>query len=183
LNSRTPRKSKTVSGQYLDHDILTPAKIVYVLFTLIVALFLNFIPLNSFLHTFRPDFVALVILFWCINQPQQMGMFLAFCTGLMMDVHYAGVMGHHAMVYCIIVYIASVFRRRISIFDLIKQAPQIGVILVIMQSFQILITLLSGAHFPGWNFYLASLTGTIAWPIVSFYLSSPLKPKDGSDIK
>lgn len=174
------RKTKKVTDHYLDHDILMPAKTGYILLTLVTALFLNFIPLNSFMHTIRPDFVALVILYWCINQPQRVGMFLAFCAGLMMDVHHAGILGHHAMIYCIIVYIASVFRRRISIFELIKQAPQIGLILVIMQSFQILITLLSGAQFPGWNFYLASLSGILVWPLVSYCLSLPLNPKDDS---
>ena len=180
MNSRIFKKSKKVTGHYLDHDILKPAKTGYILLTLVAALFLNFIPLNAFLHTIRPDFVALVILYWCINQPQRAGMFLAFCAGLMMDVHHAGIMGHHAMVYCIIVYIASVFRRRSSIFELVKQAPQIGLILVIMQSFQILVTLLSGAYFPGWHFFLASLSGALIWPLVSYYLSLPLKPKDDS---
>lgn len=175
------KKFRAATDHYLDHDILTPAKIGYALLTLMVALILNFIPLNPFLHTLRPDFVALVILYWCINQPQRVGMFAAICAGLMMDVHHAGILGHHAMSYCIIVYIASILRRRISIFQLIKQAPQIGLILVIMQSFQILITLLSGAHFPGWDFYLASLSGTIAWPLVSYYLSAPLKAKANPD--
>jgi len=175
------KKNRPATDHYLDEDILKPAKTSFVLLTILVALILNFIPLNASLHTLRPDFVALVILYWCINQPRQMGMFIAFCTGLMMDVHLAGILGHHAMTYCMIVYIASIFRRRISIFELIKQAPQIGLILVIMQSFQILITLLSGAHFPGWNFFLASLSGTVAWPLVSYYLSAPLRARDDPD--
>jgi len=161
--------------------MLIPAKTGYVLLTLVATLILNFVPLNGLSFTLRPDFVALVILFWCINQPQRLGMMLAFCVGLMMDVHHAGIMGHQAMVYCIIVYLATVFRRRISIFGLIKQAPHIGLILVFMQSSQILIAMLSGANFPGWHFYLAALTGTIIWPMVSCTLSLPLRPRDDSD--
>lgn len=166
---------KPISDQYLDHDTLALAKTGYVLLTLAVALILNFIPLTELPFALRPDFAALVIIFWCINQPQRVGMTLAFITGLMMDVHLAGIMGHHALAYCIIVYLATVLRRRISIFGLMKQAPHIGLILVMMQSFQILITLLSGAHFPGWHFYFGALSGTLVWPIAAFVLSTPLR--------
>jgi len=169
------------SSQYFDQDILAQAKPWYVLFTLARALVLNFIPLQSLALTLRPDFVALVILYWCVNQPQRLGMILAFCVGLMMDVHHSGVLGHYAMVYCIIVYIASVFRRRLRIFSLMKQAPQIGLILIAMQSIQILIALISGANFPGWIFYLASFTGALLWPIMAYTLNLPLKSGNEPD--
>ena len=174
----TQRNStKKTSGQYLDQETLIPAKTGYVLLTLIIALTLNFIPLSALLLTLRPDFVALVILYWCINQPQRLGMTLAFCTGLMMDVHHAGILGHNAMVYCTVVYLASVFRRRIRIFSLMKQAPQIGLILIVMQTLQILVTMFNDAHFPGWQFYLPSLTGTLLWPVLSYLLSLPLRSR------
>lgn len=181
LNPRIFTDTKKTSGQYLHQEILTPAKTGYVLLTLIAALILNFAPLNTLLFTLRPDFVALVILYWCINQPQRLGMTLAFCAGLMMDVHYAGILGHNAMVYCTVVYMASVFRRRISIFSLMKQAPQIGLILIVMQTFQILIAMINEANFPGWHFYLPSLTGTLLWPVLSYTLSLPLRPRDDID--
>lgn len=181
MKPRNISTTKKASGQYLDQEMLIPAKTGYVLLTLVAALILNFIPLNALLLTLRPDFVALVILYWCINQPQRLGMTLAFCAGLMMDVHHAGILGHNALVYCTVVYLASVFRRRIRIFSLMKQAPQIGLILIVMQTLQILITMFNDANFPGWQFYLPSLTGILLWPVLSHVLSLPLRPRSDDD--
>jgi rod shape-determining protein MreD len=178
LKSTILNGTKKASSQYIDQEMLIPAKTGYVLLTLIAALILNFIPLNALLLSLRPDFIALIILYWRINQPQRLGMTLAFCAGLMMDVHHAGILGHNAMVYCTVVYLASVFRRRIRIFSLIKQAPQIGLILIAMQTLQILITMFNDANFPGWHFYLPSLTGALLWPVFAYMLSLPLRSRN-----
>lgn len=174
-------ESKINANKYISQDMLAPAKTWYVLLSLAVALFLNFIPLQSFALTIRPDFAALVILFWSINQPQRLGMSLAFCVGLMMDVHNAGVLGHHALAYCVTVYFASIFRRRLKIFSLLQQMPQIGFVLLVMQGILVLIALLSGSILPDWKFFLASLSGAIFWPVIAFLLSIPLKPRPDSD--
>ncbi|SES64619.1 rod shape-determining protein MreD [Nitrosomonas marina] len=174
-------ESKINPKKYISKDMLAPAKSWYVIASLVAALILNFVPLQSFALAMRPDFAALVILYWAINQPQRLGMSLAFCAGLMMDVHHTSVLGHHALVYCVIVYIASIFRRRINVFSLVQQIPQICVILLIMQSILIVIELLGGANLPGWHYYLKSLSGAIVWPIVAFLLSYPLKHRSNPD--
>ncbi|MDR4515868.1 MAG: rod shape-determining protein MreD [Nitrosomonas sp.] len=174
-------ESRIDASKYISKDMLAPAKLWYVLFSLAVALCLNFIPLQSIALTIRPDFVALTILFWTINQPQRMGMSLAFCIGLMMDVHNAGILGHHALAYCVIVYFASIFRRRLKIFSLMQQIPQIGFVLLVMQGILVLVALISGSVLPEWQYFLASLTGTIFWPIISYFLSFPLRHKADSD--
>ncbi len=161
--------------------MLAPARLWYVLASIIAALLLNFMPLQAFALTIRPDFAALVILFWCINQPQRMSMSLAFCIGLMMDVHNAGILGHHALAYCVLVYFASILRRRLKIFNVIQQSPQIGVILLVMQSIIVLTVLLTGSDLPDWQFFLSSLTGALLWPIMAFLLSIPLKSDTDSD--
>lgn len=175
MSPRIIDDSKIDPNKYYGQDTLAPAKTWYVIFSLAAALILNFIPLQALVLAIRPDFAALAILFWSINQPQRLGMTIAFCMGLMMDVHNASLLGHHALAYCIIAYIAYVFRRRLTLFSLAQQAPQIGLILFIMQGFLILIALLNGSNFPGWQFFLASLSGAILWPILSFALSAPLK--------
>ena len=174
-------ESKINPNKYVSRDMLAPAKLWYVLLSLMVALILNFIPLQSFALTIRPDFAALIILYWCINQPQRLGMSIAFCIGLMMDVHNAGIMGHHALVYCMIVYVATVFHRRLRIFNFVQQAPQVGLVLLIMQGILVLIALINGSDLPDWTFFLASLTGAILWPVIAFLLSIPLRPRPDSD--
>lgn len=174
-------ESKINLNKYISKDMLAPAKTWYVLASLGTALILNFIPLQSFALAIRPDFTALVIMFWNINQPHRLGMSLAFCVGLMMDVHHASVMGHHALVYCVIVYITSIFRRRVKVFNLVQQIPQICLMLLVMQCLLAIIELLGGANLPNWYYFLGSVSGAIIWPIVAFLLSYPLKHRSDSD--
>ncbi len=181
LNPKIIDEEKLSTNNYLGQDILAPAKSWYVFSSLIVALLLNFLPLQGSALILRPDFVVITILFWAINQPQKIGMSLAFCIGLMMDVGNASILGQHALAYCVIVYFALIFRRRLRMFSLLQQSPQIGLLLFIMQIIIVLIALSSGSSFPGWHYFLATVTGALFWIPISFLLSAPLKPKSDSD--
>lgn len=155
-----------------------PPRHGYIALTLAIALTLNFLPLQEELLIVRPDFVALTIIYWVLNHAYKVGMSIAFAMGLMMDVGNIGILGQHALAYCIVVYLILIFGRRLRIFSLMQQAPQIGLILLVMQIVIVLVAvLLGGSHLPGWQYLLAPLMGAILWPPISFVLSAPLKQK------
>lgn len=158
---------------------MRPVKGSFIVFSLLAALLLNLLPLKDALLTFWPDFTALTILYWCINQPQRVGMSTAFGMGLLMDIGNAGTFGQHALAYSIMAFVALLFHRRLYNFGLLQQAPQMGLILLIGQSVMLLTWLLDGSDFPGWDFFLASATGTVLWPLLSSLLKIPQRP--GSD--
>ncbi|MDN5882039.1 MAG: rod shape-determining protein MreD [Nitrosospira sp.] len=159
-------------------EILLPVKGPFIALSLMAALLLNLLPLMS---TFWPDFLALVILYWCINQPGRVGMSVAFGLGLLMDIGEAGTFGQHALAYSIMAFAALAFHRRLRVFGWLKQAPQIGLMLLIGQSVLLLTELLDGSHFPGWDFFLASATGTVLWPLLSSLLRIPQRPRHDPD--
>jgi len=142
-----------------------------------VALLLNLLPLQGIVLTLRPDFVALVLLYWSINQPQRVGMSAAFGMGLLMDVGNSSMLGQHALAYSVMIFLALLMRRRLRIFGLLEQAPQIGLMLLAAQFITLLTELLNRAHFPGWYFFLASITGALLWPLISSLLKIPHSPK------
>lgn len=148
-----------------------------------VTLLLNLMPLKGIALALWPDFVALAILYWCISQPQRVGISVAFGMGLLMDFGDASTFGQHALAYSIMAFVALLFHRRLSNFELLKQAPQIGLILLLGQFIILLTGLLDGSHFPGWNFFLASVTGTLLWPFFSSLLRMPQKPRFESDAR
>lgn len=158
-------------------EILLPVKGSFIAFSLVVALLLNLLPLKGAVLTLWPDFIALVVLYWCINQPRQVGMSTAFGMGLLMDIGDASTFGQHALAYSIMACAALVFHRRLRVFGWLKQAPQIGLMLLIGQSVILLTGLLDGSHFPGWDFFLASATGTLLWPLLSSLLRIPQRPR------
>jgi rod shape-determining protein MreD len=71
------------------------------------------LPLEGFFLLLRPDFVALTILYWSIYQPQRIGMSIAFGMGLLVDVSNAGILGQHAIAYCVITYFGLILHRRL----------------------------------------------------------------------
>ncbi|MEO8991570.1 MAG: rod shape-determining protein MreD [Nitrosospira sp.] len=165
------------------HEILLPVRGTFIVISLMVALLLNLMPLKGIALALWPDFIALAILYWCISQPQRVGISAAFVMGLLMDFGDASTFGQHALAYSIMAFVALLFHRRLSNFELLKQAPQIGLILLLGQLIILLTGLLDGSHFPGWNFFLASVTGTLLWPFFSSLLRIPQKPRFESDAR
>jgi rod shape-determining protein MreD len=171
---------------YANHpqqEILRPVKNSFIVLSLAGALLLNLMPLGGFALALWPDFVVLTVLYWCINQPQRVGMSTAFGMGLLMDLGNANTFGQHALVYSVMAFGALAFHRRLGNFSRYEQAPQIGIILFSGQIVMLLTGLLSGSPFPGFSFFLASITGTLLWPYLSWVLRAPQKPRFNSDAR
>src|SRR3979411_2911318 len=91
--------------------ILKPASTWFVLLTLLVALGLNLLPLTDLALSVRPDFLALALLYWCIQEPRLVGVGAAWFVGLVMDVADATVFGQHALAYAVLAFAADYLRR------------------------------------------------------------------------
>lgn len=148
-----------------------------------LALLLNLVPLTGSALALWPDFVALTVLYWCINQPQRAGISIAFGMGLLMDLGNASTFGEHALTYSVMAFTALTFQRRLSNFSALPQAPQVGVILFLGQSITLLVGVLAGSPSPGWSFYLASTSGVLVWPFLASLLRMPQKPRSDPDAR
>ena len=70
----------------------------------------------------RPDWVALVLIYWVIALPHRVGVVTAWVMGLMMDILIGSLIGQHALGYIIIVYIAASLYQRLRMFSVWQQA-------------------------------------------------------------
>ena len=95
------------------------------------ALFANLLPLSGVALALRPDFLALVLLYWCIQEPRYVGVGIAWFVGLLMDVGDGTLFGQHALAYAVLAYAAEYFRRRVLRFPLWQQAAQVAVLLLL----------------------------------------------------
>ena len=64
-------------------QILQPVRLSTIVGSFAVALFLNFLPWRDLRPV--PDFVALVLAFWCVRQPRLVGLGVAWTLGLLSD--------------------------------------------------------------------------------------------------
>lgn len=151
--------------------LLLPANPVFVWFTLVLALLLDMLPLGR--QPWRPDLLALVLVFWTIHQPLRVGVGAAFVFGLFMDVHRAGLLGQHALVYTALSYLAIMVHRRILWFPVSSQALQVLPLLMAVHVLELVVRLISGDGFPAWSFWLSPFLQALLWPVVSLLLLMP----------
>ncbi|MGZ8201847.1 MAG: rod shape-determining protein MreD [Burkholderiales bacterium] len=164
-----------------QQEILLPVKPAFIAFTLIAAALLNLLPWSGWALWFRPDFVALVVLYWVIEQPHRVGFTAAFMLGLLMDVADGALLGQHALAYSILVYGGILFHRRVRLFTPTPQIVHVIPLLLLNDVIVLGIRLMAGADFPGYRYFIGSFVGGALWPFVSMLLKAPQRPKTDSD--
>ena len=115
--------------------------------------------------SYAPDLLLLVLLFWCLNEPRRVGLFTAFAFGLLMDVHDAGPLGGHALVYGLAAYGVVTLGRRLQRFNSVVQAIHILPVLLVVQTIYIMISSWLAGHWLGSAVFTAGL-----WPVADILL-------------
>lgn len=161
-------------------EILKPARPWFVALTMLLGFIGNLLPLAGYAALLKPDFLALVILYWCIQEPRLMGIGIAWFAGLFMDVADATLFGQHALAYAVLAFAAVYFRRRVLRFTLWHQAAQVGVLLLFCAALVLLVRVVGGAQLPSWTYFLSPLVGALAWPLLSVLLQRPQRPAHSS---
>jgi rod shape-determining protein MreD len=158
-------------------EILLPVQPWFVLLTLFLGLLGNIVPASGLTQTLKPDFLALVLLYWCIREPRLISVGIAWSLGLVMDVADATVFGQHALAYAVLAYAAEYFRRRVLRFPLWQQAAQVAALLFFCTGLVLLVRVVGGAPMPRWTYAVGPLVGALLWPIVTVLLQSAQRPR------
>jgi rod shape-determining protein MreD len=164
-------------------QLLLPANPVFIWFSLITALALNML-LNMGLFgraAWVPDLLAVVLVFWCVHQPLRIGVGTAFFFGLAMDVHQGALLGQHALSYTAMAFGAVAMHRRLLWFPVPAQSLQVLPLFVVASVLTLVVRLLAGGTFPGWNHLLAPLIEAMLWPVVTVMLLAPQRRAPNPD--
>jgi rod shape-determining protein MreD len=132
--------------------------------TLAVAMLLSLVPVPALLDSMWPYWVALVMIYWCLETQDLVSLGLAFLTGLVLDLLTGSLLGLHALSLVIIVYLATRFRARLRFFPPWQQALSVLALLMNDRIILLWIISLSGEPLPSLEFWLPPITGTLLWP-------------------
>ena len=156
-------------------QLLLPASPWFILMTLVVALFANMVFNISLVGNaaWVPDFLAVVLVFWCVHQPRWVGIGVAFLFGVITDVHQAALLGQHAMTYTVLGFLASMIHRLLLWFTVPSQAMQVLPVFVAAHALELTVRMMSGALFPGWMILIAPMAEALLWPLISVILLAP----------
>jgi rod shape-determining protein MreD len=153
------------------HYILLPVSPLFIAFSLVCAFMLNLLPWGRWVGA--PDFVALVLVFWGIHQPRKVGIGIAFCMGLLMDVHDATLLGENALAYTLLSYLAIMIHRRVLWFPIATQAMHVFPLLLLTQAIQVAVRFFVTGRFPGAFVFVESVIAVILWPVITWLLLAP----------
>ena len=152
-------------------QILLPVRTRTIVVSFVLALLLNFLPWRDL--RLVPDFVALVLVFWCVRQPRLIGLGVAWTLGLLADAGNGVLLGQHALAFSLLAFLSIWLSRRILWFGPWLQALHVGAMLLVAHAVTLLVRLAAGDAFPGWPIFVGPLAGAALWPVLSWLLLIP----------
>jgi penicillin-binding protein 2 len=87
-----------------------------VIVTIIVSIMLMVMPLPDWALAFRPDWVALILIYWAMMLPRTWSVGSAWIVGLVLDVAQGTILGQHALALCFIVFMTVRFHLLMRVF-------------------------------------------------------------------
>jgi len=138
--------------------------------TILMGLMLLIMPLPEWAQAFRPDWVALILIYWSMAIPNRVGLWMALFSGIFIDVALGTLMGQHALGLVIITYINLTQHQRVRVYPLTKQALYVFFLLLLNQGAVIWVEGMMGRD-PGLLELVGpALIGMILWPWVYIVL-------------
>ncbi len=150
-------------------EIQRPVSNTFIVLTILAALFLNGLPWSGLGLMLRPDFVALVLLYWCMHKPLRIGIGLSWLVGILADVSDATLFGQHALAYTLLAFGGVVLHRRLQMFDLRQQTVQVFGIFALTYAVYVMVSWQANGYVV-WPYLLGCLTSTLLWMPLSLML-------------
>ncbi|MBC6943411.1 MAG: rod shape-determining protein MreD [Xanthomonadales bacterium] len=134
--------------------------------TVLVAFALQLMPLPPLAEPFKPYWLGLVVVYWAIEAPERMGLGRAFVLGLCGDLLIGELLGEQAMRLLVLAFIVLRFRARLRAFPLAQQALALLVLLLNDRVVTLMIRGFAGEAMPPATFWIAPVSGALAWPLL-----------------
>jgi rod shape-determining protein MreD len=133
----------------------------------LLALAASVVPLPGWLDLFRPDFVALTVLWFCLLSPRLLGLSYAWCAGLALDGFKGVLLGQHALTLTVIAYVASKLRLQIRAFPPLQQSAVVLALLWLNEFLLFWLDGVAGHPVTDWRRWLSVPVGAACWPLVT----------------
>ena len=131
--------------------------------SLVATLALASVPLPDSIAPLRPDWVAVVLLYWSLMATRRFSLMTAFWMGIALDTLTGALLGQNALALLVIVYLAEKFHLRLRVFPLSQLAITVLLLLGLYEFILFWIDGMAGRTVPLIERWLPPFTGTLAW--------------------
>lgn len=142
-----------------------------ILLSFVAAIILTVLPLPPLLAWFRPEWVAMVLIYWVIHVPERIGVGFAWLVGLFIDVLRGVFLGQYALVFAVIAYFAAKLYKRLRLFPVWQQAITVLILIGSGQIMVVWIRALGNQPTVSAYFWLPAITSMLCWPLMSMLLN------------
>lgn len=134
--------------------------------TFCAALLLMILPLPEWAREFRPQWVTLVLVYWCLALPHRIGVGSGFILGILLDVLTGTLLGQHAIGLSLVAFLTVQLHARIRVYPLWQQSIAILILLILEHLLSLWVIGASGQPAPGLKYWVIPLVGMLLWPWV-----------------
>lgn len=162
-----------------DAPFRRPASALFIWSTILAIWLISLLPWR--LWQPAPELLLLVLAYWCLHEPQRVGMLTAFCFGLLLDVHDGGMLGEQALTFTLVAYGAVVLRRRLQRFEAITQAVHMAPVFIVAAAVSTVAHAWLAGEWAGWQWLWSAIFTVALWPVADILLHMPQRRLDEAD--
>ncbi len=138
--------------------------------TFLFGIVLSQMPLPEFIGWARPEWMAMILIYWVIALPQSVGVGSAFVAGIVLDVIRGSVLGANALALVFVAYFAAMLHRRMRVFPIWQQSLLVMVLIGANQLILHWVQALVGYTGDSLLFLLPALVSAFFWPLMFLIL-------------
>jgi len=135
-----------------------------ILATFLVALVLTILPWPVWTEQFRPDWVGLVLIYWCMALPGRVGVGTGWSAGLILDVLYGSTLGENALAKSLIAFLTTRFHLQLRMYPRWQQAAVVLLLVAANNLLVLWIKHLAGQAPATWSYLTPSIVSMLIWP-------------------
>jgi rod shape-determining protein MreD len=143
-----------------------------IIMTIIAALMLSIAPVPGWAESYRPDWLALTLIYWSMNSPRGYSVGSAWIVGLVLDVAQGTLLGQHALALCLVIYITVKFHLQLRQFPTLQLTATVFALLALYRFILFWINGVAGVNAPAVTYWGPVISGMILWPFLSSIFTS-----------
>ena len=144
--------------------------VFFITICFIIAFIFSALVLPNAVSFFRPEWVAIVVIYWVIKEPSLVGVVVAWSAGLLLDVLEGGLLGVNALSLAIVAYLILAMHQRIKLFPLIQQSFTVFLVVGIHLMVGHFIRSIVGSSVPGIIYLTPAISSAILWPFAALFI-------------
>lgn len=134
--------------------------------TVLVAMVLSTLPMPQWARPLWPEWILLVVIYWCLATPEKLNVKFAWSVGILADLLKGSLLGQHALLYTLIAYLTTHFHQRLRLYPAYQQVFFIALLVLLHTVISIWIGMPRHSLWIDWHSMLPVVSSMLAWPWV-----------------